>query len=119
MFQNNNNVIQANTSVTVVILLESYEVKARKIKKTHVFVLIVQFGASGIHTEVSVQVLSTDVDRLNPGSHAYVAVALRVLSPSKPTASAIVPFSGGRRVPQSRKNTYVIHCVVQYTCTMK
>jgi len=67
----------------------------------------VQFGASGIHTEVSVQVLSTDVDRLKPGSHAYVAVALIVLSPSKPTTSDIVPLSGGRRVPQSRKTTFM------------
>ena len=62
-----------------------------------VFLLSVQFGAAGSHLDVSVHVRCAGPDKLNPRSHAYVAVAFRVLFPSKPGVKDIDPFSGVRR----------------------
>jgi len=61
------------------------------------YILKVQFGAPGCHSDDSVHVRRPKPDRLNPRSHAYKAVAFKVLFPSKPAVKYITPFSGGTR----------------------
>jgi len=65
------------------------------------FLLRVQFGAPGNHSDVSVQVRSAEPDRLNPRLHVYEADANRVLLPCIPAVEFNIPFSGGIRFPQS------------------
>jgi len=71
------------------------------IYKCELFLLKVQFGALGSHSDVSVHVRCAEPDILNPRSHVYVAVANRVLLPCIPGVKFNIPFSGGKRFPQS------------------
>ena len=65
------------------------------------FVHKVQIGAAGSHSDDSVHVRLTGPDRVNPMSHVYVAVAFKVLFPTKPEVKYIDPFSVGKRGPHS------------------
>jgi len=67
--------------------------------------LKVQLGASGSHSDVLVHVRFVETDRLNPRSHVYVADASRVLLPCIPAVKFNIPFSGGKRIPQSIDKT--------------
>jgi len=51
-------------------------------------------------------------DRLNPRSQVYVAVANKVLFPSKPAVNFNNPFSGDNRSPQSIETKE--KCVIQF-----
>jgi len=57
----------------------------------------VQFGAAGSHSDVSVHVRCVGPDIFNPISQVYVAVAFKVLFPTKPGSKESDPFSGGIR----------------------
>jgi len=75
-----------------------------------------QFGAPGSHSDVLVHMRCTGPDKSNPISHAYVAVAFKVLFPSKPAVEDINPFSGGERSPQSmgtQQNIYTLYSMPQ------
>jgi len=81
--------------------------------KCELFLLKVQFGAPGIHSDVLVHVRCAEPDRLNPRSHVYVAVAKRVWLPCIPAVKLNNPFSGGNRLPQSidtKHNAYSKVC---------
>jgi len=65
------------------------------ISKCNLFILIVQFGAAGSHSDVLVHMRLAEPDRLNPWSHVYVAVANRLLFPSMPAVMFNNPFSRG------------------------
>ena len=60
-----------------------------------------QIGAPGSHSDVFVHVRCVEPDRSNPNSQVYVAVAKRVLLPCIPGVTFNIPFSGGKRFPQS------------------
>jgi len=75
-----------------------------------IVILKEQFGAPGSHSDVSIQVRWAEPDILYPMSHVYVAVAIKVLFPSKPAVKYIDPFSGGARWPQSVGTRQNIYC---------
>jgi len=77
------------------------------INECTVVILKVQFGAPGCHSDVSVHVRCAEPDRLYPRSHAYVAVAFKVLFPCKPPEEKMNPFSGGKRRPQSVETKHI------------
>jgi len=80
--------------------------------KCKLFLLEVQFGAPGSHSDVSVHVRCAGPDRLYPRSQVYVADASRVLLPCRPVVVFNIPFSGGKRIPQSIKKTkHVFFCL--------
>ena len=80
--------------------------------KYDLFLLKVQFGAPGSHSDVLVQVRCVGPDRLNPRSQVYVADAYKVLFPSNPALRFSNPFSGDKRLPQSIETK--MKCVLQF-----
>jgi len=80
--------------------------------KCKLFLLKVQFGAPGSHSDVSVHVRCADPVILNPRSQVYEADASRVLLPCRPAVTFSIPFSGGKSFPQSIYNTkHVFFCL--------
>jgi len=80
--------------------------------KCKLFLLRVQAGASGSHSDVLVHVRCAGPDILNPRSQVYVADARSVLLPCIPAVTFNIPFSGGKRFPQSiYKTKRVFFCL--------
>jgi len=73
----------------------------KAVDQYELFLLKVQFGAPGSHSDVLVHIRCAGPDILNPRSQVYVADERRVLLPCRPAVTFIIPFSTGKRFPQS------------------